>query len=40
MVRTPYGDMQTLVRKDKLAEAEAAQLAAVDLSDFVGVRGP
>ncbi len=40
VVRTPYGDMQALVRKDKLAEAEAAQLAAVDLSDFVGVRGP
>lgn len=40
VLRTPHGDMQTLVRKDKLSEPEAAQLAAVDLSDFVGVRGP
>jgi lysyl-tRNA synthetase class 2 len=40
VIRTPYGDMQALVRKDKLSEAAAAQLAAVDLSDFVGVRGP
>ncbi len=40
VIRTPYGDMQTLVRKDKLSASEAAQLAAVDLSDFVGVRGP
>lgn len=40
VVRTPYGDMQALVRKDKLSESEAVQLAAVDLSDFVGVRGP
>jgi lysyl-tRNA synthetase class 2 len=40
VVRTPYGDMQALVRKDKLAEREAAQLAALDLSDFVAVEGP
>ena len=40
VLRTPYGDMQTLVRKDRLSEPQAAQLAAVDLSDFVGVRGP
>jgi len=40
VLRTPFGDMQALVRKDKLDEAAAAQLAAVDLSDFVGVRGP
>ncbi|MFT3922391.1 MAG: lysine--tRNA ligase [Myxococcales bacterium] len=40
VIRTPFGDMQALVRKDKLSEASAAQLAAVDLSDFVGVRGP
>jgi lysyl-tRNA synthetase class 2 len=40
VVRTPYGDMQALVRKDKLPEADAAQLAAVDLSDFVATEGP
>jgi lysyl-tRNA synthetase class 2 len=40
VVRTPHGDLQALVRKDKLSEPEAAQLAAVDLSDFVAVRGP
>ena len=40
VVRTPYGDMQALVRKDRLSEAAAAQLAALDLSDFVAVRGP
>jgi lysyl-tRNA synthetase, class II len=40
VVRTPYGDMQALVRKDKLSEPEAAQLAALDLSDFVAVDGP
>jgi lysyl-tRNA synthetase class 2 len=40
VVRTPYGDMQALVRKDKLSESEAAQLAALDLSDFVAVDGP
>jgi lysyl-tRNA synthetase class 2 len=40
VVRTPYGDMQALVRKDKLAPEQAAQLAALDLSDFVAVDGP
>jgi len=40
VLRTPDGDVQTLVRKDKLADAEAAQLAAVDLADHVLVRGP
>lgn len=40
VIRTPYGDMQALVRKDRLSEAAAAQLAALDLSDFVAVRGP
>ncbi len=40
VLRTPYGDMQALVRKDRLSETQAAQLATVDLSDFVGVRGP
>ncbi len=40
VVRTPHGDLQALVRKERLSEAQAAQLAAVDLSDFVGVRGP
>jgi lysyl-tRNA synthetase, class II len=40
VIRTPYGDMQALVRKDKLSEREAAQLAAVDLSDFVATEGP
>ncbi|MET0343257.1 MAG: hypothetical protein ABW252_19770, partial [Polyangiales bacterium] len=40
VVRTPDGDMQALVRKDKLDEQAAAQLAALDLSDFVVVTGP
>ncbi len=40
VVRTPYGDMQALVRKERLGDGQAAQLATVDLSDFVGVRGP
>jgi lysyl-tRNA synthetase class 2 len=40
VVRTPYGDMQALVRKDRLTERESQQLASLDLSDFVGVRGP
>jgi lysyl-tRNA synthetase class 2 len=40
VLRTPHGDLQTLARKDKLTESEAAQLATVDLSDFIGVRGP
>ncbi|HEX5658617.1 MAG TPA: lysine--tRNA ligase [Polyangiales bacterium] len=40
VVRTPYGDMQALVRKDKLGEKDAAQLAALDLSDFAAVDGP
>jgi lysyl-tRNA synthetase class 2 len=40
VLRTPYGDLQALVRKDKLAPSEAAQLATCDLSDFIGVKGP
>jgi lysyl-tRNA synthetase class 2 len=40
VLRTPYGDLQALVRKDKLTEPEAAQLATIDNSDFVGVKGP
>jgi lysyl-tRNA synthetase, class II len=40
VVRTPYGDMQALVRKERLSEPEQAQLAALDLSDFAGVNGP
>src|SRR5262249_52427421 len=40
VVRTPYGDMQALVRKDRLAESAAQQLAALDLSDFIAVSGP
>jgi lysyl-tRNA synthetase, class II len=40
VVRTPYGDLQALVRKDGLGEAEALALSALDLSDFVAVRGP
>ncbi|MAQ14643.1 MAG: lysine--tRNA ligase [Sandaracinus sp.] len=40
VLRTPFGDAQALVRKDVLPEAEAAQLAAVDLADHVVVRGP
>jgi lysyl-tRNA synthetase class 2 len=40
VLRTPYGDLQTLVRKDKLTPPEAAQLAVCDLSDFIGVKGP
>lgn len=40
VIRTPNGDAQALVRKDKLAEAQAAQLAAVDLADHVAITGP
>lgn len=40
VIRTPHGDAQALVRKEKLSEADAAQLAAVDLADHVVVRGP
>ena len=40
VLRTPYGDMQALVRKERLTETEQAQLAALDLSDFVEVSGP
>lgn len=40
VLRTPHGDMQALVRKDRLSEPEQAQLAALDLSDFAEVRGP
>jgi lysyl-tRNA synthetase class 2 len=40
VMRTPHGDMQALVRKDRLSEAEQAQLAALDLGDFAGVTGP
>ncbi|MEM6959200.1 MAG: lysine--tRNA ligase, partial [Myxococcota bacterium] len=40
VIRTPHGDAQALVRKDKLAEGEAAQLANLDLADHVLVRGP
>ncbi len=40
VLRTPYGDLQALARKDKLPPEQAAQLAIVDLSDFVAVRGP
>jgi lysyl-tRNA synthetase class 2 len=40
VLRTPYGDMQALVRKDRLTEPEQAQLATLDLGDFAGVTGP
>ena len=40
VLRTPGGDVQALVRKDVLPEADAAQLAAVDLADHVRVHGP
>jgi len=40
VLRTPHGDMQALVRKDRLPEQAQAQLAALDLSDFAGVTGP
>ena len=40
VVRTPYGDVQALVRKDALSEPEARQLAALDLADHVRVEGP
>jgi lysyl-tRNA synthetase, class II len=40
VLRTPHGDMQALVRKDRLSEAEQAQLATLDLGDFAGATGP
>ncbi len=40
VIRTPFGDAQALVRKDKLTEEEQAQLKAMDLSDHVFVTGP
>jgi lysyl-tRNA synthetase class 2 len=40
VLRTPYGDAQTLVRKDVLPELDAKALAAVDLADHVAVEGP
>ena len=40
VLRTPYGDAQALVRKEKLTDDEAAQLKLVDLADHVAVRGP
>jgi lysyl-tRNA synthetase class 2 len=40
VMRTPYGDMQALVRKDRLSEPEQVQLASLDLGDFAGVSGP
>jgi lysyl-tRNA synthetase class 2 len=39
VLRTPYGDMQALVRKDRLSEPEQTQLATLDLGDFAGVAG-
>ena len=40
VLRTPYGDAQTLVRKDVISDQEAAQLKAVDLADHVAAKGP
>ncbi len=40
VVRTPYGDVQALVRKDALSALEAQQLAALDLADHVRLEGP
>ncbi len=39
VIRTPHGDVQALVRKDKLPEVDAGQLAALDLADHVFVEG-
>ena len=40
VLRTPYGDGQTLVRKERLSERESAMLKVVDLGDHVAVTGP
>jgi lysyl-tRNA synthetase, class II len=40
VIRTPYGDLQALVRKDALDEASASELEALDLADHVFVEGP
>ena len=40
VIRTPYGEAQSLVRPDSLPEADAAQLKLLDLADHVLVEGP
>ncbi len=40
VVRTPHGDVQALLRKDRLSEGEVCQLAALDLADHVRLEGP
>ncbi len=40
VLRTPFGDLQALVRADNLQAEQAAQFKIVDLSDHVIVRGP
>jgi len=40
VIRTPAGDGQALVRKDRLPPDDAAQLALVDLADHVAIEGP
>ena len=40
VIRTPYGDAQALVRKDKLTDEARGQRAAMDLADHILVRGP
>lgn len=40
VIQTPHGNVQSLVRKDSLPPADAAQLEQVDLGDHVAVEGP
>lgn len=40
VIRTPYGDVQALVRKDAVDPQGAAELEELDLADHVFVEGP
>lgn len=40
VIRTPGGDLQSLVRPEKLSAEHTAVLAAIDLADHVAVSGP
>ncbi|MET0389921.1 MAG: lysine--tRNA ligase [Polyangiales bacterium] len=40
VIQTPYGSAQALARPENLPEADAGQLALVDLADHVWVEGP
>ncbi|MBK8168784.1 MAG: lysine--tRNA ligase [Sandaracinaceae bacterium] len=40
VIRTPYGDAQTLVRPELLSPEDAKVLAEVDLADHIAVEGP